>query len=204
MPGWCGAALRGGRRSGEAVVTGSLPARAGRRPVLRHGFELVADAVARLDERVPRCAAVDLLAQAAHEDVDRPVAMRLAASPELLEQLVPGGDAAAVERELVEKAELGRGQAGGLAVDERLDLARVDHELLDLDRLAARRFVSPRPAPRRSADACDEFLHREGLDEVVVGADLERVHAIVLRAACRYHDDRSADPLGANRLDQLP
>src|SRR5207253_6156703 len=72
---------------------------------LRDGLELVADAVARLDERVPRRAPVDLLAQAAHEDVDRAVAVRLAAAPQLLQKLVARGDAALIERELVEQPE---------------------------------------------------------------------------------------------------
>ena len=91
-----------------------------------------------------------------------------------------------------------------LAVDERLHLARVDAELLDLDRVAAPLLRGPHTAPRRGADARDELAHRERLHEVVVGADLERVHAVVLRAARRDDDDRRADPFGARRLDQLP
>ena len=45
---------------------------------LELGLELVADAVARLQEGVPRRTMVDLLAQLAHEDVVRPVAVRRA------------------------------------------------------------------------------------------------------------------------------
>src|SRR5581483_4313637 len=184
------------RRVGIRVVNARL--------VFRYGFELVADAVARLDEGVPGRAAVDLLAQPAHEDVDRPVAMRLAAAPELLQQLVPRRDAAAVEGELVQEPELGRRQLRALAVDVRLHLARVDAELLDLDRLAARRLLAPDAPACGGADACDELLHRERLHEVVVGADLERVDPVVLGAAGRDDDDRGADSLGANRLDHLP
>ena len=40
--------------------------------------------------------------------------------------------------------------------------------------------------------------------EVVVRADLERVHAIVLRAAGAHDEDRRADALGASLLDQRP
>ncbi len=53
-------------------------------------------------------------------------------------------------------------------------------------------------------NAGDKLLHREGLDEVVVGADLERVHAVVLRTARADDDDRRSDPFSTSRLDELP
>ena len=95
------------------------------------GVELVADAVARLDERVRRGARVDLLAQLADEDVDGAVAVRGAPAPDPLQQLVAGEHAALVERERVDEPELGRRQLGALAVDVRLDVARVEPQLLD-------------------------------------------------------------------------
>ena len=147
---------------------------------------------------------VDLLPQAADEHVDRAVAMGLAPAPDLLQQLVARDDPAAIERERVEQLELGRRQAGADAVDVRLHLARVDPQLLDLDRLAAALLGRPHAAAGGRADAGDELAHRERLHEVVVGADLERMHAVVLGAARRDDDDRRADPLGARRLDQLP
>src|SRR5207237_9602081 len=109
--------------------------------LLDDGLQSVPDAVARLDERVSLRAAVDLVAQAAHEHVDGPVAVGLAPAPELLQELVARDDAAALECELVEQAELRWGQLRALAVDERLHLARVDAQLLDVDRLAARGVV---------------------------------------------------------------
>jgi hypothetical protein len=51
---------------------------------LGYGFELVADAVACLNERVAGCRRVDLLAEPADEDVDGAVAVRFAPPPELL------------------------------------------------------------------------------------------------------------------------
>src|SRR6478736_6169251 len=59
-------------------------------------------------------------------------------------------------------------------------------------------------APRSRLDAGHELLHRERLDEVVVGADLQSVHAVVLGAAGRHHQDRRADPFGARLFDQRP
>ena len=147
---------------------------------------------------------IDLLAQAPDEDVHRPVAVRLAPAPELLQQLVTGDDATAVEGELVEQPELRRRQLGALVVDVRLHLERVDPQLLDLDRLPPRRLLAAKGPARRRANARHELLHRERLYEVVVRADLERVHAIVLGAAGRDDHDRGADSLSASGLDQLP
>src|SRR5215212_6264870 len=104
------------------------------RSLLRDGLQPVADAVPRLDEGVFCRPAVDLVAQPPNEDVDRAVAVSLAPAPDLLQELVSGHDAAAVERELVQQSELGGRQAGALAVHERLRLARVDPQLLDVDR----------------------------------------------------------------------
>src|SRR5581483_5429345 len=86
----------------------------------------------------------------------------------------------------------------------RLHLARVDPQLLDLDRLAPALLGRADAAPRRRLHARDQLPHREGLHEVVVGTDLERVHPVVLGAARRHDDDRGPDSLGARRLDQLP
>lgn len=60
----------------------------GARLLLRERLELVADPVARVDERVARRPAIDLVAKTPDKDVDRPVAVRLPAAPDLLEQLV--------------------------------------------------------------------------------------------------------------------
>src|SRR4029078_4603816 len=80
-------------------------------------FELVADAVARLEERVPRRAAVDLLAELADEDVDRPVPVGRAAAPDALQQLVARQDPTGLQGERVGEAKLGWRQVGALAVD---------------------------------------------------------------------------------------
>ena len=149
-------------------------------------------------------ARVDLLAQLADEDVDGAVAVRGAAAPDPLQQLVAREHAATVERERVEEPELGRRQLGAGAVDVRLDVARVEPELLDLDLVAAARFLRARAAAGRRSDTRRKLLHRERLHQVVVGAELERVDPVVLGAARADDDDRRADPLAARLLDHAP
>ena len=106
--------------------------------------------------------------------------------------------------ERVDEPELGRGQLGARSVDVRLDVVGVEPELLDLDLVAAPRLGLADAATRGRAHARCELLHRERLHEVVVGADLERVDAVVLRAARGDDDDRRADPLVARLLDHAP
>ena len=78
-----------------------------------------------VDERVRRGAAVDLVAQLAHEDVDGPVRCRCL-RPQILCISSSRDDAAFLPRERVQEPELGRGQVRALAVDVGLDLERVD------------------------------------------------------------------------------
>ena len=130
--------------------------------------------------------------------------MGFAAAPDLPQQLVARHNAAPFERELVEEPELGRGQLGAFPCHERLHFPWVDPQLLDLDRLSARRIIAtPRPAGGRPHSR-HELVHREGLDHVVVGPDLERVNAVVLGPARAHDDDRCGDPFGSGLLDHAP
>ena len=107
-------------------------------------------------------------------------------------------------RERVEEAELGRRELGALPVDVCLDVVGVEAQLLDLDLVAAPWLGLAHAAASCRANARGELLHRERLHEVVVGADLERVHAVVLRAAGGDDDDRRADPFVSRLLDHAP
>ena len=90
------------------------------------------------------------------------------------------------------------------AVDVRLHVGGVEAELLDHDLVVAPRLGRADPAAGGRAHAGCELLHRERLDEVVVRADLERVHAVVLGAAGGHDDDRRADALVSRLLDHAP
>ena len=95
-------------------------------------------------------------------------------------------------------------EPGALAVDVGLDLGGVDSELLDLDRLAAVFLLASGAAARGGGDSGDELLHGERLDEIVVGADLEGMDTVVLRASCADHDDRRSDAFRSRLLDEAP
>src|SRR5207237_9898751 len=103
--------------------------------------------------RGPGSGLVGLLAQASDDVADRPVAVGSPSPPHLLQPLVARDDSAAVERERVQQLELGRRQPGAVPVDECLHLARVDPQLLDLDRLVALLVRRPDTAPRRRTHA---------------------------------------------------
>src|SRR5690242_11484271 len=109
------------RRTGSSRRRGLTPRR-----LLGLGFELVADAEARVDEGVRRSDPVHLLAQPPDEDVHGAVAMGLAAAPDLLQKLVARDDPAAVECQRIQQLELRRGQSGVHAADICLNLSWVD------------------------------------------------------------------------------
>src|SRR5712691_6099680 len=135
-----------------------------------------------MNEKVPGRWTVDLVTELTHEDVDRAVAVALTPAPDPLHQLLARDDAALLERECVQQPEFRRRQPGALAVDVRLHVTRIDHQLLDLDPLAPVRRLGPNTAADGGADAGDERAHRERLDEVVVGAELERPDPVALGA----------------------
>ena len=83
-------------------------------------------------------------------------------------------------------------------------LRGIDQQLLEVERVAARGSRSGHAAPGRDSNARDELGHRQRLDEVVVGSELERTNAVLLRAASADDDDRRADSFAADRLDDAP
>ena len=54
--------------------------------------------------------------------------------------------------------------------------------------------------PADRFDACLQFRHREGFDQVVVGAELQSLDFVRHRSKCRQNQDRCLDPLPANLL----
>ena len=138
-----------------------------------------------------RGVALDLLAQVPDVHVDRPRLAVVRASPDALEQLPPAEDDAGVARQEREELELDEGQLDRLAAHLHRAAREVDHDLAAVDDLvAAARMVRCRGAAQERTHAAAELPDREGLRDVVVGAELEPEHLVELVVAGGEHDDR--------------
>jgi len=100
---------------------------------LRLGLEPIPDAEARLDERVNRRAAVDLVPELPDEDVDGAVAIRVAAAPEPLQQLVASDDATALERERLYDVITRHALAWAVASASPVEIDRINIHRASLD-----------------------------------------------------------------------
>jgi hypothetical protein len=131
---------------------------------------------------------VELVAQTADVDVDRPVEdLGGVVGVDRVEELVAGQDPAVRGEQGGEQAELDEGQGNEAGADARLVAGRVEDEVAVAERpLSAPRSGRSRPGRRRvragrgglgpakdRLDTQDELARRERLDEVVVRAVLE-------------------------------
>src|SRR5262249_18358627 len=162
--------------------TTTSSASASRPPTVRKGFrfplrsvsEAVPHAPDREDELRSARIALELLAQVAHVDVDRPRVAELGAAPERLEQHPAAVDAPRVARKPPEQLELDVGELHLPAFDLDRPSREIDAEPVDLDRLGlgALRLVARRPgAAEERAGAGTELPDRERLRHIVVGAE---------------------------------
>jgi hypothetical protein len=136
--------------------------------------------------------ALELLAQVADVDVDRPRVAVGGVAPDALEQGRPAVDAARVAGERREDLELDVGESHGLAVDGHGALVEVDPQLAVLERLLERLLdlTGELRASQHRLHAAAELAYGERLGDVVVSAELEAQHLVDLLDACGEHDDR--------------
>src|SRR3954468_6821970 len=145
--------------------------------------------VPRAADRVqePSLAArLELAAQVGDEDLDRVRRRERVVPPDLLEEALARDDDALVAHEVLEQLELALGQLDRPPGARDLVRVRVQRQVGDDERRAAPR----RPAAQQRAQAGEQLLALERLDEVVVGAGVEALDARLDGVARGEHEDR--------------
>src|SRR5262245_4470904 len=102
-------------------------------------------------------------------------------APDAIHQLVAGEDVAGMGGEEPEQLELLRRELDGVPRPARLATGAVELDRAEGDLLSGRR--GPVAAPEDSTHACRELARREGLRDVVVGAEFEPYDPVSLLAA---------------------
>src|SRR4051794_41805543 len=147
---------------GQRLGLDGLSRRRGRsrgRRVEGFGGEAVADAEVGVDVAPAGRGALELLAQLAHEDVDRAVAVDHRIAPHALVDLLARELLAGGLGEQLDELELTAREVHGGGAHEGLELIRADLELAGHDRadLDPRGLGTPAP-PRDRLGACDQLL----------------------------------------------
>ncbi len=109
------------------------------------------------------------------------------AAPDLIEQLAAGVGALLVGHEELQQTVFGGAHLGRFAVDGDAVADRIEQQAADLDRRFA---VHWRRAAQHGLQAGDQLARREGLGDVVVGADFQALDLVVLFTLGGEHDDR--------------
>ena len=156
--------------------------------------EAVADAADGLDGVADGGGVFELGAQVADVDVDGAGVAVVLVAPDALEQFVARKGAAGVrDEQLQELVLLGR-QGDGLVVEPCLIGGKIEAQAADLQRLLPPLLALAvlGGAAQHGLDAREQLAHGEGLDDVVVGAELEAEHAVDLLGLGGQHDDGDA------------
>jgi hypothetical protein len=106
-------------------------------------------------------------------------------APNALKELLAGEDLAGVAHEQQEQLVLAGGQLDGVAVALHLPRAWVDHQVV-VDQWLLAAVV----AAEHRADPREQLVEVERLGDVVVGAEVERVHLVDDLVAGGQHHDR--------------
>ncbi len=137
-----------------------------------------------MDERGAE-AGVHFFAEAGDENLDGAGVVFVVALPDAFAEFGAGEGAAGFLEEDLEHVEFARGEGDGFAGAGDAAVADVHVEIGDLEEVGGGGIGG---AAAEGFDAGDEFIHREGFREVVVGAGLETFHA-VLDFAARGEDE---------------
>src|SRR5262249_1660006 len=155
---------------------------------LRWLAEPVANPADSIDSRRWQLGQDEFSAQPGEMDVHRPGLDEAVAAPDHVEQLVAAEDAARRSRENGEQLELLGRQLDGAALHPHLEAVPIDLKLAGLDESALGVFLGAHAAARDGPNARAELAWREGLGDVVVGAELEAEHLVTFLDAPGHHD----------------
>ena len=146
-------------------------------------------------QQPPLATLLGLAAQVADVDAKRVRCRTEVIPPHVLEDGRAGQDLAGVLHEQLEQQELGLRQIDPALVAVDLVGDRVEHHVGEAEDLGVGAVVA-RTSQQRT-DPGLQFAQRERLDQVVVGADIEPLNAIVDRIPSGQHQDRR--PVAAAR-----
>src|ERR1700722_1989890 len=116
---------------------------------------------------------LELAAQVRDEDLDRVGRRERVVAPDLVEQALAGDHDALVAHQVLEQFELALGEVDRALAARDFVGVDVEREVADAQRGRAARGA----AAQQRAQAREQLLTLEGLDEVVVGARVEPLHA---------------------------
>src|SRR4051812_44396452 len=155
----------------------------------RMGRRLSTEDVARAADRVQQArlaAGLELAAHVGDEDLDGVRLREGVVAPDLVEQALARDDDALVAHEVLEQLELALGELDVALAAAHLVGVGVELEVAGHQRGRAAR----RAAAQQRAQAGEQLLALEGLDEVVVGAGVQALDARLQGVAGGEHQDR--------------
>src|SRR5918999_4017887 len=148
------------------------------RPVDRLTREPVPDPEVRVDVAPPGRRALELLAQLAYEDVNRPVAVDHRVAPHALVDLLALEHLSLGVGQQLDQLELAAREVDRLVAGERLELVGPDLDLADRHRLGDRPRLGPLAAPHDRLHTGDQLLRVARLGHPVVGAHPQPADAL--------------------------
>src|ERR1700722_2339566 len=131
----------------------------------------------------------ELASQVTDVDGQRVGARVKVVSPHEIQDLVPGENLARVTQEQFQQIELDFGQFDQARAAMDLASRRVEGEILKAKHRAV--DVADVVASQECSQSRQQLGQVEGLDEVVIGADVKTLDAVVDRVARRQHQDGS-------------
>ncbi len=173
------------QHEGQTELDSELPKQVSHR---RWPYQPVAHAVHRLHVDWLGGARLDLLAQVLDVAVQRAIQPFVIIPQSALDQFRAGKRIARIAHHDLEQVELGRGQAGRLAIDQHLPAGRIQHQAAALEGIRPLDFL-PRVAAQHRPDARHDLARVEGLGHVIVRAQFQPYHLVGILHPRREHDD---------------